>query len=214
MINASLGRVLTQANRRAGSLNKKGHMPLHNFEVGKPFWPGQKVWPDNSAQYELRDASHQLTLSFKRPTKEEIEAVRTGEARFAFGVERGVIFFYYTFAPSFPWGDAPYSIHLVEPAEGRTLPNPDIPAGQGGLLTVFLVDSGDGILKAIRQVGMTNDFTRKLHLAILKQAKEPFDSGEHFAKCKKIQAAYTVKELVRRAVVTMKAGDVSWPDKI
>jgi len=186
-------------------------MPFHVFEVGKQFWPGQEVWPENCAQYVLRDARHFLTLCVKHPTAEEIESVNTGEAQFAFGVEKGIIFFYSTFAPAVAWSDASYSIHLIEPPEGRTLPYPNIPAGQGALLTVFLVDTSNGILKVIRQVAMTNDFTRKLHMAILKQAKEPFDSREHFAKCRKIQATYSVKELVRRAVASMKAGDVSWP---
>ena len=189
-------------------------MPIHEFQVGKPFWPGQKFWPDGGTQYILRDAQHFLTLWFKYPTKEEIKSVNTGEARFAFGVEKGMIFFYSSFSPACGWTDAPYSIHLVEPPEGRTLPDPNIPADESALLTVFLVDSSDGVLKAIRQVAMTNDFTRKLHLAILEQAKEPFDSREHFAKCRKIQSAYTVKELVRRAVASMKAGDITWPKEV
>jgi|SRR6266545_5764288 len=215
MINTWRGRPIhtSEAPRRLRSTMRGTHMPLHEFEVGKPFWPGQKTWPENGAQYELRDAQHVLTLIAQHPTSEQIESVSAGEARFAFGVERGVIFFYSTFAPACGWSDAPFSIHLVE-GPGRTLPDSDIPVGKGALLTVFLVDSSSGVLKAIRQVALTNGFTRELHLAILEQAKAPFDPREHFAKCRKIQSSYTVKELVRRAVASMKAGDVSWPDEV
>jgi hypothetical protein len=59
------------------------------------------------------------------------------------------------------WSDAPYTWHMV-PAEQRSGP-PELAPGQGGLLTIILVNAETGLVGALRAVSLAPRFSRHLH---------------------------------------------------
>lgn len=113
---------------------------MHALHVGKLFRPGRTFWPPG-VTYSYRAGYHDLLLFFSSPRKEEVEAVRKGRAVFALYVEGLVIFLLYRFAPAISWGDAPYSWHLLPPAEQQR--PEEVPGGQA-LLHTTLVDADTG----------------------------------------------------------------------
>lgn len=176
-------------------------MPI--YEVGKPYNPNVTRW-EELPEYNFRSGQHELLLFFRAPTGAEIESVKTGAARFAFTVEHDVIFLLYEFKPGVNWGDAAFQIHLVKPDE-RKLPEPEATETRA-LLSVMLIDADTGILRAMRAITFSPEFTRALHEAIRQQAAAPFDPDTHRARVQRIYARLDTNDLRRRAVATCKGG--------
>lgn len=145
---------------------------MYAIEVGKLYNPNRKVWPETT-QYNFRDGGHELVLFYRRPTASEIQAVRTGKAEFALAVYESVLFFLSNFGGADHWDDAPFSIHLVPEAQ-RTIPPPPATPETRALLSVILVDAASGLVRAMRQLTLSPDFTAKLVGLIHAQAALPF----------------------------------------
>jgi hypothetical protein len=171
---------------------------MHAYEVGKPYSENRRHWPE-LAQYNYRGGEHELVLFLARPTSDETQAVRRGDAELALFVERSLIVLLYRFGQALPWSDAPYSIHLV-PFEQRTLP-PETGPEEHALLQIILVDAGTGIIKAMRVVSMSPDFTQTLHNAIRKQFDQPFTRSAYNGELEKLFARYSSADLAKMAQI-------------
>lgn len=156
---------------------------MHAVEVGKPYLPGRTSLAAG-VKYNFRAGQHELLLSFHDPSPSKVEAVRSGEAEFALVLYRTVIFFLYRFGEAIRWSDAPYNWHRV-PAKQRVIPQLPLPASRA-LLTVILVDAGSNIVRALRTIAFSPEFSRALHAAIAEQAAsdwsaESYDRDVHHA---------------------------------
>jgi hypothetical protein len=173
------------------------------FAVGQLYNPNRTSWPE-AVQYNYMAGEHHLHLFMRQPTQTEVQAVKTGPAEFALVTEGILIVLLYHFAP-IPWSDAPYSWHMT-PADQRALPA-DVPDGSGALLTIILTDAATGIVKAIRAVGLSTDFTNKLHAAIRAQAARPFDQTAYDDQLNRVYARYPKTELLlSKAIARYTAG--------
>src|SRR3954468_17357599 len=86
---------------------------MYAYEVGKPYDPSRLSRHEGS-QYNYRGGEHELAIFTPGPTRDEIEAARTGEAEFALHVVPPLLVLRYRFGSgAIPWSDAPYSYHLV-----------------------------------------------------------------------------------------------------
>lgn len=171
---------------------------MYTYEVGKPYVPGRRTWPE-VVQYNYRGGEHELVLFFNQPTAAEISDIRRGRAEFALYISGKQIVMLYRFGQSIPWSDAPYSIHLV-PFEQRTLP-PETGPEEHALLQIILVDAGTGIIKAMRVVSMSPDFTQTLHNAIRKQFDQPFTRSAYNGELEKLFARYSSADLAKMAQI-------------
>ncbi len=165
------------------------------FEVGKLYNPNKQRWLEAS-QYSFRGGQHELVLFFNNPTPREVEEVRRGTAEFALHVERPLIVLCYRFGDGVPWSDAPYSYHVLPEHERRLPPETD-EATIRALLLVYLVDAETGILRAMRQVSFSPEFTARLHGAIREQAIEPWDQSEYDRALAELYRRRSTSELVR-----------------
>lgn len=153
------------------------------YEVGKPYSPTRSSWPDG-VDYNYRAGEHELRIFMRDPSPAEIAAVRRGKARFAlttFGVvnPHDLIVLCYKFGGQ-PWGDGSYNFHLV-PADERIPPPARQPGGQDrALLNVILVDGATGLIRGLRAVSFSPEFTRVLEDAIRSQAERPFVGDEAY----------------------------------
>ncbi|MEW6649316.1 MAG: hypothetical protein AB1453_03900 [Chloroflexota bacterium] len=169
---------------------------MHIYEVGKPYTE-RTSWPE-LAQYSYRGGEHELIIFLNCPTRDEVYDIRRGGAEFALYVERRLIVMLYRFGEAIPWSDAPYSIHLV-PVEERTVP--EISWGsERALLHIVLVDASSGIIRALRVLSMTEDFTRDLHQSICNQADEPFTRADYNGALESLYARFSSKMLVELAL--------------
>lgn len=170
---------------------------MHRYEVGKVYHKGKTRWQDGT-DFNWRANSLELRMFFSKLTHSDIRAIRNGPCEFAFAEIDGIIFFMFNFPRACPWSDNSYSIHLVDEAE-RTLP-PDLKPGEMALLTIILVSSEDGIIRALRQISLGHDFSRALFEAIRAQAARPFDRATHDAHIAQVYRQYpTVQALLTRA---------------
>lgn len=151
---------------------------MAEYRVGQPYNPRVSSFPEG-ANYNWRSGAHELLLLFHRPTPAEVLAVRRGRADFGLVVSGDLLLLLYRFDPAVLWSDAPYSIHLLEPAE-RVIPDTTGLTEPHALLTVHLIDAGTGILRANRVVSLSPAFTAALHLAIREQAERAWPGAAEY----------------------------------
>jgi hypothetical protein len=184
-------------------------MPLHLYEVGKPYHAGRKVWPE-TAQLHWMSGELELTVFMDRPTRHEVEAVRRGRSEFALYSEADLIVLCYRFEgkrANIPWSDASYQWHLVPPAE-RVMP-----ADPAGLtpesrvpLHVVLVNAIGGLIEAMRVVTLSPELTRALFAAIRSQAAAPWDREAHDRALVDLYRTHTSDRLAAAAPVRCQGG--------
>lgn len=190
------------------------------LRVGEPYILGRRTWPEG-AEYNYRAGGHELRFFWANPTPEEVEGIRIGQAGFALLVTGPVIWFLYQFQGACAWSDAPYSWHLVrgedrvvpptpwEPERRvRTLPDMAWTPETRALLHVTLVDAATGIVRALRVLTLSPEFTRALHKAILEQTVTRWDEQEYEDVRERAYEMYPATEaMVRNAAVHCRGGD-------
>lgn len=176
---------------------------MHKLSVGELYAAGKTRWPE-TAQYNYRGGMHELVVFASTPTPEEIESVRAGRADFALLVKAPVLLMLYKFAPRIPWSDAPFSVHLVPDGE-RSLP-PDPVGEERANIQAILVDAATGVVKAIRLLSLSPDFTAALHRAIRAQSQIPWVPQVFDATLQQLYRDQS-KELAERADKRCRGGD-------
>jgi hypothetical protein len=184
-------------------------MPMQVLEVGKPY-PGRATWPEGVI-YEFRAGTHDLIVSLKSPTKNEIAAVREGEVEFGLLIASHVLFVISEFrlnGKAINTADSPYNWWLNNEAERVPpfdLPNPTSKI----LLPITLVDAATGIVKVLHAVSLSPEFSRRLHQAIRDQAATPLPGLPLYNQA--IDAVYrrypTADRMLEKAVIRCKGGD-------
>ena len=152
--------------------------PMHRLEVGKPYHPGRRRWPEGS-DYNFRNGGHELRLFVGGATLPEVEAVRSGPVQFGFFAEPEGLFLITRFGTRMSF-DCSYNWHRVSEND-RTLPPPteETSPELRALLTILLIEATNGVVLAIRTVTFSPEFTRALHRAIADQAGAPYDRAAH-----------------------------------
>lgn len=178
---------------------------MHSYEVGKPYQPGCTRWPE-TAQYNYRSGGHELVLFLKSPTAKEFNAIKTGKAEFALLVHQSAIFLCHRFGGG-DWSDSPYSYWLVSEEE-RTPPIESERPERRALLDITLVDADTGLIKVLRAVTLSPEFTEALHAAINDQVHAGAVEGEPDKSIADAYAVYpTTDSMVRAAKVRCEGGD-------
>jgi hypothetical protein len=112
--------------------------------------------------YRYRDG-HELRVILN-PTKREVARIGgEGEIHLALVVEPLVFTLVAWFEGVIPWSGAPYSWHSLPEVE-RVMPEP-LAGGEAVELTVVLVEESDGIVRAVRSVTLSPEFSLALHTA-------------------------------------------------
>lgn len=150
---------------------------MPTLTVGSAYHPSRTSWPE-CAQYNYRSGAHELVLFLGSPSPTETEACKSGQAHFALYARDSLLLLLYELSPGLPWSDAPYSWHLL-PAHERDLPSADLGPEARAHLTIVLVDANTGLVRALRLVSFSHEFTVALHAAIRAQAAHAFDAKRY-----------------------------------
>lgn len=148
------------------------------LSVGKPYIPSRTRWLE-ATDYNFRCGSHELRLFFESPSDTEVRAITNGRAEFALYVEGDVIVLCYRFEPM-GWSDQSFTWHLV-PEDQREEP-PDAHGAERATLAVILVDAISGLVRGLRIVTFSAEFTRDLHDAIRAQARRPWPGENEYGR--------------------------------
>ena len=167
---------------------------MNLYAVGKPYNPARTRWPE-TVQYNYRGGEHELVIFMAAPSSDETHAVKKGRFDLTLYANGPLIILPFCFEGQ-PWSDAPYSVHLVPEAE-RTIPALIDDPSQGAALHIVLVDAATGIIRALRLVGLSNDFSNALHRAIQEQAAIPWDSNEYDMMLEATYSRYSSEQLAR-----------------
>lgn len=174
--------------------------------VGCPLFEGRNELPE-SIEYNYQAGDHTLLLSMKNLHPKEIEAVRSEETEFGLYCENGIIFLLYRFGEILPWSDSAFSWWNVA-EEDRRIPEPQVNRAERILLKIILVEAATGIVKAIRVMTFSPEFTERLHRAIRGQAAgEEFSREEFVARSLEIYHKYSPSEMAAQAFGKTRGGD-------
>lgn len=178
---------------------------MTELRVGEEYHKGKVEWEEGT-DFNYRSGVLELRMFFSGLSSEDIQQIREGDCYFAFTVLENIIFFMFDFGRSCPLSDNSYSIHMVDEEERVTPPilKPDemVP------LTIILVSSEDGIIRALRRVFLGHDFSEKLYSAIAKQVIEQqdnkyFSREKHLANVARVYKKYpSTKQLLAIAQAT------------
>jgi hypothetical protein len=183
---------------------------MHALSVGKPYLSGCWSWPE-VADYNFRSGSHELRLFVAHLTPRRVEAVRTRPVEFGLLVDQPLLVLVVRFLDrsgqvvmSF---DCSYSWHRV-PAAERVLPPPveETSPELRALLTIILVEATDGLVRVLRTVTFSPEFTQRLHRAIADQAALAYDVGEHERAIKRM-LRFTTDQLWAQCRLRCRGGD-------
>jgi hypothetical protein len=180
-------------------------MTLHPLSAGKPFSASRRSWPEG-ADYNYRSGVHELRLFVANPTPEEVAAVESGPVEFGMFVEPEGLFLVTRFGRSLSF-DTSYQWHRVEPAD-RVLPPPteETSPALRALLAIILVDAATGLVRVLRTVTYSPEFTWAIHRAIADQAAAPFDAGVH-ERWADGMLRYSTAQLWDRCTTRCRGGD-------
>jgi hypothetical protein len=171
----------------------------HLLEVGKPYHPDRKMWPQGN-QFSYRGRELVLVLFFDQPTPAEVQAVRHGMADFGLYDADDLVVLCYRFhhdQGGVPWSDAPYHIGLVPQGERIIPPDPaTLTPESRAVLHIILVNATGGQIRALRQVSLSPEFTARLFGAIRAQASRPFDSRQYGSRLRSLNFQFPTSDLL------------------
>lgn len=131
---------------------------MYAIAVGQLYNPRRTRWPETQ-QWRLSEDAAELVMFYPSPTEREIEAVRTGRARFALLAGEHAL------ALASKFGDLRWS-----DAFWQSACQTDTTAGlRSGMVQVILVDANTGVVKVIRITTWSAQFAQAVRLAIRTQ---------------------------------------------
>jgi hypothetical protein len=146
--------------------------------VGQPYDPSRRSWPEG-ADYNYRCGQHELRIFLADPSPQEVQAIDSGPVEFGMLAEPEGLFVVTRFGLTLSFATS-YSWHRVDPAE-RVPPPPheETSPALRALLTLLLVDAATGLVRALRAVSYSPEFTRAIHWAIGGQIAAPYDAAAY-----------------------------------
>jgi hypothetical protein len=166
------------------------------YEVGKHFIKGA-ITPGTHFNYQ--NGRLVLELYLDQLTASNIQAIETGKCEFALTIVEDVIFLLSRFGTMLPWFDSPYSIHLLE--EGDRIVPPILESEEMAELTIFLVSSEDGVLRAIRRIHLGHTFSVMLFDAIRVQLDMPFNREAYDNRITTLYGLYSSNDLAQMSII-------------
>ncbi len=168
-------------------------------QVGQPYEHGQDKL-EEKILYRLDKDGHCLMIAKAGITAQEAEDTEQGRAELGVYIDGPVLFLLFKFG-SGNWNDAAYSWHTV-PRDVRVYPEQ---AEAAGLLRVSLVEAGNGIVRAVREIALAPDFAEKLNAAITTQANGSFNGLSYAKHLNMVYNQYSSEEMVEMAGMRMVA---------
>lgn len=177
---------------------------MRSVAVGQLYDPHRRRWAPMPVA-RITHAGIHLVLIVAGPTAAEVEAVRTGEPRFAWVDASNVAVLAWTFGEAIPWTDVPYSPHLENSGD---VPGIGETPGSPAAVTVVLVDADTGVVRAVRNTSWSPEFSAVVRDSIARMAAAPVDMNAIDAAMAALYVTYpdTVELVVWKATATCDGG--------
>lgn len=157
------------------------------FEVDKPF------------QFEIRDRvffdfkenGFHLPIGLRNITPEEIDSFKNGKINMDIAFINNIIFIVFEIEGILNLSDVPFHIALST----APLENLELKDGEVYGLYMFLIDSKDNTLKAMRLISLSEEFSHTLKSLIDKQLEEYFNMGDYQRKLIEVYSNMSPQDL-------------------
>lgn len=163
---------------------------MKDFIVGQRYSQFQMV---DGAQMIVDDGGITVFITMSGITKKEEETTRNGNFTYYLTVYNNILFL------SLDFGSLSFDMgfnrdRMMTPLQ---IINDDV---NGYAMTIIVADGATGEIKAIRLIGLSNKFSKRLYKTLKEQ--EPFSSlEEEMSVIRAIQAEKTTKEIISESVV-------------
>ena len=194
--------------RQPPSQRPERHGP-HRYEVGKPYDPRRRSWPER-ADYNWR-GEHELRIFLARASPAEVHSLQRGRVEFGLWTPLPELSLISRFhGPDdrvLLSSDRSYQWHLV-PVPGRTAPPPweETSPELRAVCQIVAVEATNGLILGLRAVSFSPEFTRALHRAIAAQIGLPFDPAAHGRAVAGITRRFTTEQLWQQCPVRCVGG--------
>lgn len=136
-----------------------------------------------------------LFVFFKRPLPEEIEQLSADSGfKITFTDYEGVGFFCLKFG-ALPWGDCAFSPNLY----AEKLEFAEVEDGKGYPLNVIVIDGETGTIKAIRMIGLGNQFSRQFREWCEESLRRQMTRDWYNKKVEECYQEYETRQLMKKA---------------
>lgn len=173
---------------------------MQKLKVGEKYPGNYKI---EGPRLEYGENGFTLGIFLPDITKKEAESFQKGRYKFALTEISGILFFLYEFKPSIPISDTPFHFGLYTDNRIEQLPR-ELKLGEGLALSVIAVDTRSGTVRALRLIGLSTQFSRKLIDICLRQHEEGVDQSSYSAEIDRIQKAHTSRDLLKISSVYCK----------
>jgi hypothetical protein len=148
-------------------------LPFQLFVIGEPVGSMKGVPKHTTCARFIFDTSAmgELFLYVEKPAPSEIKAVQSGKITLGMTKHKGLLFLTWQFGDKDLIMETPYNFHLRGNDFVFQIPK----EGQGYGINVILVDSSNGIIKALRMFGTSKEWSDDFRNECLVQQKENFD---------------------------------------
>ena len=169
---------------------------MNSIEVGKRY-PGSIGNEGVTLDY-----NNGFTLYVFIPdiTPTEANGFKKGKYKFALTEVQGILFFLSEFKGAISMSDSPFHFGLYKDNRVKNLPT-TFGDSEGLALNIVVVDSATSIVKALRMIGLSNEFSAKLLEICLKQSQQTVDPTKYNRQLYDIQGRYSADVLYRMASV-------------
>ena len=132
--------------------------------VGKRFEKEISRWPE-MVEFYYTKAGYELRIFWNTPSKEEIQGVRKGKVDLALFADQEAFLMLYRIENTCDWSYTPFDWFRV-PEGFRLFPSDDqLPP----VLRVTLIDANNGIVRAVRDLTLTEEFVEAIRRAVDQQ---------------------------------------------
>ncbi|ABM97130.1 hypothetical protein [Methylibium petroleiphilum] len=178
---------------------------IWRLAVGEPFAPGVTYGGVDRFEYRYTNGTHLLQFVLGKLTEREIQAFQHGAIHVGLYTRGDSLFFLFKVAGLYDWSDQAFSINALPP-DAREIPQPQPGAGKI-LLTMVLVDSDTGLVRALRAVTYSTHMSELFERMLRRQVANGLTAEQHQ---RNVEATYrefpNSRDLVRNALVTERAG--------
>jgi hypothetical protein len=154
-------------------MKKQKESPPHPLEVGKPYIAGRRSYPEG-IEFVWHSTHGRPELRFFWPslTDDEVAAFAGGDIELGVYFELPVLLLLYRIEGATDWSDLAYTPH-GSPQGLVALPDAADCEGLG--LRLILTDADSGIVRVLRDLALSADFSRVLLRCLLQQAESAYD---------------------------------------
>ena len=180
---------------------------LHALQVGKPYDPRRRSWPEG-ADYNFRFGAHELRIFLAGARPREVEAIRSGPVEFGFFAEPLGLFLLTRFGTALSFDCSYHWQRRAEVTGDRTLPPASLETSPAlrALVAIILIEATNGTVLALRTVTFSPEFTRAIHEAIADQAAGPYDRAEYQRWADGTTGRFSTNRLWKRCTMQCQGG--------